>query len=76
LKPADKRDARDQMAGFRQDVFFVHGQQIGYLFAPLYILRGIPNPDRGLPPDGDGNIDVADVFYLINFLFAGGPVPK
>jgi virginiamycin B lyase len=25
--------------------------------------------------DGNGQIDVADVFYLINFLFAGGPVP-
>jgi virginiamycin B lyase len=26
--------------------------------------------------NGDGNVDVADVFYLINFLFAGGPDPK
>jgi virginiamycin B lyase len=26
--------------------------------------------------DGDGNVNVADVFYLINFLFAGGPAPK
>jgi parallel beta-helix repeat protein len=26
--------------------------------------------------NGDGVVDVADVFYLINFLFAGGPVPK
>jgi virginiamycin B lyase len=26
--------------------------------------------------DGDGDVDVNDVFYLINFLFAGGPVPK
>jgi hypothetical protein len=25
--------------------------------------------------DGDGDADVADVFYLINFLFAGGPAP-
>jgi hypothetical protein len=25
--------------------------------------------------NGDGNVDVADVFYLINFLFASGPVP-
>ncbi|HKC24315.1 MAG TPA: hypothetical protein VKF32_06215, partial [Thermoanaerobaculia bacterium] len=25
--------------------------------------------------DGDGDVDVADVFYLINFLFAGGPAP-
>jgi virginiamycin B lyase len=24
---------------------------------------------------GDGVVDVSDVFYLINFLFAGGPVP-
>ena len=26
--------------------------------------------------DGNGVVDVADVFYLINFLFAGGPPPK
>jgi hypothetical protein len=26
--------------------------------------------------NGDGVVNVADVFYLINFLFAGGPVPK
>jgi streptogramin lyase len=26
--------------------------------------------------DGDGSATVADVFYLINFLFAGGPAPK
>jgi hypothetical protein len=25
--------------------------------------------------NGDGNVDVADVFYLINALFAGGPAP-
>jgi hypothetical protein len=25
--------------------------------------------------NGDGMLDVADVFYVINFLFAGGPSP-
>jgi virginiamycin B lyase len=25
--------------------------------------------------NGDGDVNVADVFYLINFLFAGGPAP-
>jgi virginiamycin B lyase len=25
---------------------------------------------------GDGSVDVSDVFYLINYLFAGGPAPK
>ncbi len=25
--------------------------------------------------NGDGNVTVADVFYMINFLFAGGPAP-
>src|SRR5262249_17933169 len=25
--------------------------------------------------NGDGKVDVADVFYIINFLFAGGPAP-
>jgi virginiamycin B lyase len=26
--------------------------------------------------DGSGIVDVGDVFYLINFLFAGGPAPQ
>src|SRR5205807_1418021 len=26
--------------------------------------------------NGDGVVNVADVFYLINFLFAGGPIPR
>jgi len=26
--------------------------------------------------DGDGDVTVADVFYLINFLYAAGPAPK
>jgi streptogramin lyase len=26
--------------------------------------------------DGNGSVTVADVFYLINYLFAGGPAPK
>jgi hypothetical protein len=26
--------------------------------------------------NGNGVVDVNDVFYVINFLFAGGPVPK
>jgi hypothetical protein len=26
--------------------------------------------------NGNGIVDVADVFYLINYLFAGGPLPK
>jgi virginiamycin B lyase len=32
----------------------------------------------GTPGDanGDGGVDVADVFYLINYLFGGGPAPK
>jgi hypothetical protein len=25
--------------------------------------------------NGDGVVDIADVFFLINFLFAGGPPP-
>ena len=25
--------------------------------------------------NGDGKVDVADVFWLINYLFVGGPVP-
>ena len=27
-------------------------------------------------PNGDGAVTVADVFYLINYLFAGGSPPK
>ena len=26
--------------------------------------------------DGSGIVDIGDVFYLINFLFAGGPAPQ
>jgi hypothetical protein len=26
--------------------------------------------------NGDGHVDVSDVFYLVNFLFAGGPAPR
>jgi hypothetical protein len=26
-------------------------------------------------PSGDGVTDVTDVFFVINFLFAGGPLP-
>jgi hypothetical protein len=26
--------------------------------------------------NGDGMVDIADVFYVINFLFAGGPIPR
>jgi hypothetical protein len=25
--------------------------------------------------DGDGDVDVADIFYMVNALFAGGPAP-
>jgi hypothetical protein len=25
--------------------------------------------------NGDSNVNVSNVFYLINFLFAGGPAP-
>jgi hypothetical protein len=25
--------------------------------------------------NGDGTVDVSDIFYLVNFLFAGGPIP-
>jgi len=26
--------------------------------------------------DGNSQVDVQDVFYLINYLFAGGPAPE
>jgi hypothetical protein len=38
------------------------------LFARLYCF---PRGDA----DGDGNLTIGDVFYLINSLFAGGPSP-
>jgi hypothetical protein len=34
-------------------------------------LEHIPSGDV----NGDGMVDVADVFFLINFLFASGPLP-
>jgi hypothetical protein len=33
-------------------------------------------PCRPSDMDGNGHVDVADVFYLINALFAGGPAPN
>jgi virginiamycin B lyase len=38
------------------------------------IARFIPTQHGDV--NDDGKVDVADVFYLINFLFAGGPAPK
>jgi hypothetical protein len=37
------------------------------IYAQKYCLGG--------DADGSGTVDVSDVFYLINFLFAGGPAP-
>jgi hypothetical protein len=34
-----------------------------------------PPPLAGGDANADGLIDVMDIFYLINFLFAGGPAP-
>ncbi|MBW3670684.1 MAG: fibronectin type III domain-containing protein, partial [Acidobacteria bacterium] len=31
--------------------------------------------DGGFDPNGDTSVSVADIFYLINFLFANGPAP-
>jgi hypothetical protein len=42
------------------------GQDFG-----IYAQRLGPNGDA----DGNGVVNVSDVFYLINYLFAGGPVP-
>jgi hypothetical protein len=39
------------------------------IFGALYT----PGPQGDV--DGDGAVGVADVFYLINYLFAGGPAP-
>jgi virginiamycin B lyase len=52
--------------GFDNTVWFTEnaGQKIGRL-------RIHPIGDV----NGDGKVDIADVFYVINFLFAGGPAP-
>jgi hypothetical protein len=39
----------------------------GLYFESLGFLAGDAN--------ADGSVDIADVFYLVNFLFAGGAVP-
>jgi hypothetical protein len=31
---------------------------------------------RNSDADGNGTTELADVFYLINYLFAGGPAPQ
>jgi hypothetical protein len=43
----------------------------GYSFTCIFLKR---YPGQG-DVNGDGVADVADVFYLINFLFASGPAP-
>jgi hypothetical protein len=46
-------------------------QEIQYAqFDNLILARRV-----GGDADADGDVDVVDVFYLINFLFAGGPAP-
>jgi FG-GAP repeat len=44
----------------------------GAIGAAWIFLRACRHGDT----NGDGVLDVADVFYLINFLFAGGPAPQ
>jgi hypothetical protein len=49
----------------------VTGKLIHFQFDNLGFVR---IPVRG-DVNGDETVDVADVFYLINYLFAGGPSP-
>lgn len=46
--------------------FFVLGSTTVACPAPTYLIGDV---------NGDGVVNVSDVFYLINFLFAGGPAP-
>jgi hypothetical protein len=39
------------------------------------LFAGGPAPVGPGDVNGDGQVNVADVFYLINYLFAGGPAP-
>jgi hypothetical protein len=50
-----------------QIVSATHGRGMFELDVAVVCTKGDVN--------GDGNVDVSDVFYLINFLFAGGPAP-
>ncbi len=69
---------RSPSVAFSADAFVVtwisYGQEGPSSFSGLvYGQRHSP----GLQGDvnGDGKVDVSDVFYLINYLFAGGPAP-
>jgi virginiamycin B lyase len=48
----------------------------------LWINSAAPTPIERIGPwvpgdaNGDGAVDIADIFYLIQFLFAGGPAPQ
>jgi virginiamycin B lyase len=50
----------------------------GSLYFLEYAANKLGRVEVFVPGDvnGDAAIDVADVFYLINYLFAGGPAPK
>ena len=39
----------------------------------IFNVVAAPNPHGDV--NGDGTVNVADIFYMINFLFAGGPAP-
>ena len=57
---------RQIVVGSRNDLWFT--ESTGRLGHILLHPPGDPN--------GDGHVDVADVFYVINYLFAGGAAPK
>jgi hypothetical protein len=50
---------------------FIHGGTASHAHLFTYIPSGAGKGD----PNGDGEIDVSDVVYLINYLFVGGPAP-
>jgi hypothetical protein len=66
---------KPRIAGHAKGFIVVWESEVGDgsgwgIFAQRYSTKAVSGD-----VDGDGDADVGDVFYLINFLFAGGPAP-
>ncbi|MFQ6002213.1 MAG: SBBP repeat-containing protein [Candidatus Zixiibacteriota bacterium] len=69
--PPGYRDIVTAIAIDNYNNVYVTGYSSGYSYATIKYFQAL----RG-DADGDGVIDIADVVYLINYLFIDGPAPE